>query len=300
MPEPYKVMRRKVADRLKDKTAPEKEREIKKILQEINPVFRGIVADLERELQRIQRHKAAVRSGRRKASFKKHSPQAVIAGAPNSGRSTLLSRLTSAEPEISDYPFCTTEPIAGILEYRDVRIQLVETLPIYEDLADENLETFGLIKNSDSLILMINLSEELEMLFSEFEKADIVPYNRNVEKYEKFENGKHYIPSIVVYRRRMPDTNLECVSAEDIDAVLEDLYNSFNIMRIYMRDANRREPVVLMGDDMSVRNAIEKYNSRLLRSFKYALLTGSSAAHPNQKVGLTHKLDDGDELQIKA
>jgi len=42
-----------------------------------------------------------------------------IIGLPNAGKSTLLSRLTTAHPRIDDYPFSTLVPNLGVLELED-------------------------------------------------------------------------------------------------------------------------------------------------------------------------------------
>lgn len=89
--------------------------------------------------------------------------QLMIFGPTNAGRSSLLRALTNAQPVVAAYEYTTRRPVPGMLQYEDVQLQLVE-LPapqINESSGFEiQPEAIDLIRNSDGLLLVLDLTAE--------------------------------------------------------------------------------------------------------------------------------------------
>jgi GTP-binding protein len=102
-----------------------------------------------------------------------------LVGFPNAGKSTLLSVVSAAKPEIADYPFTTLVPNLGMVRYRGDRSFVMADIPgIIEGAAEGR----GLghrflrhIERNSSLLIMIacdskDIIEEYKILLHELEK----------------------------------------------------------------------------------------------------------------------------------
>jgi len=118
------------------------------------------LAELREEAE-AQRRKRKGGGGPRVFIEKSGAGQAVLLGPPNSGKSSILARLTNARPEIAPYPFTTRIPVPGMLYFEDIQIQLVDTPPLLLDQPDSpvNNKILGIARNANILILVIGLDD---------------------------------------------------------------------------------------------------------------------------------------------
>src|SRR5579864_1667116 len=84
--------------------------------------------------------------------------QIILLGAPNAGKSQVLARLTRATPEVAPYPFTTREPHAGMMDWEDARVQLVDTPPITADFLEPYVGS--LIRGADATLLLVDLADD--------------------------------------------------------------------------------------------------------------------------------------------
>jgi ribosome-interacting GTPase 1 len=138
------------------------------------------IATLRKEIAEKKRKKAGI-GGPKFFVEKEGDAQIVILGPTNVGRSSLLSLLTNAKVEISNYPYTTKEPTPGMFQHQDLQFQIVEAPALMKGSADGGawgLQTLTSARNADGLFLMIDLSqdpvEQFSLLSRELGKARIL------------------------------------------------------------------------------------------------------------------------------
>lgn len=102
-----------------------------------------------------------------------------LVGFPNAGKSTLLSVVSAAKPEIANYAFTTLVPNLGVVSYRDQQSFIMADIPgIIEGAAEgKGLGTRFLrhIERNSILLFLIpadskNIIEEYTILLNELQK----------------------------------------------------------------------------------------------------------------------------------
>ncbi|MCK7520649.1 MAG: 50S ribosome-binding GTPase [Ignavibacteriales bacterium] len=103
-----------------------------------------------------------------------------LVGFPNSGKSTLISKISAAKPKIADYPFTTLEPNLGIVRYKDYQSFTVADIPGIIEGASQGQRVWVInflrhIERTRIILFLIeitseNLQNDFDILMSELKE----------------------------------------------------------------------------------------------------------------------------------
>ncbi len=193
--------------------------------------LRGKMAKLKKESEK----KGAKRAG----ISKEGDAQVCIIGLTNSGKSTLLSRLTSAKPRISSHPYTTVEPEIGMMDYKGIKIQLVEIPSTFEP------RFLSIARTADALVVITRNDKERKQL-------------------------EHLLQDNFIRTKR--------VVVSSFEGLKEQIWDSLGLIIAYTKDNKKTSPMALKRGS-KVRDFAERIHKDFVKNFRFARLRRGARIH---------------------
>ena len=255
-------------------------------------------AELKTRLKKFREKQEKAKSTGKttKKGVKKEGYQCILIGLPNSGKSSLLAKLTNARPKITENPFTTNNPEIGTMDYQGVKAQIVDMPPIGSEAFDS-----GTVHTADCLIIVIESLQDLEKIKPSMVKATgkkIITLNKSdLLSPEELRKLQETIKS-----KRLGALIISSLTGRNIDDLKEKIFEQMDSIRVYTKEPGKpaSPDPILLPKNSSVKDVAESILKGFSQKVKEARVTGPSSKFPNQRVGLDHKLKDKDIVEFKT
>jgi len=245
--------------------------------------------------------------------------QVAVIGLPNSGKSQLVSRITNASPAVADYPFTTHSVTPGMMEFENIKIQLIDTPP----LAPQAIEFWlpPLLRRADALLIMVDLAdapqEQMAAVIKQLEKmrimlgeggakedAESMTWHKKAlmigNKLDLDSAEQNYAALAKKYGGRFPLVAISAKQGTGLEELKLKLYELLDIIRVYTKAPGQKpvftDPVVLPRGS-TLEDAAAGVHKDFREKLKYARLWGSGK-HDGIMVRRDHIMQDGDIIEL--
>ena len=244
----------------------------------------------------------------------------MLLGGPNAGKSRLLTRLTRATPEVAPYPFTTREPHAGMMEWEDARVQLIDTPPITADYLEGYLSS--MVRTADANALLLDLGDDdgpfaAETVLERLAHVKTVLVGQ--PPAEIADPSIHYGTTLLLankkdtpgaadrleimremFESRFPIHVLDAESGDGLEEVRTALYRVLNVIRVYSKrpgkPADMASPFTLPVGG-TVAQLAELVHRDFADKLKSARIWGTGV-FDGQTVTREHVLHDKDVVEL--
>jgi ribosome-interacting GTPase 1 len=245
--------------------------------------------------------------------------QVVVIGPPNTGKSSLVAKLTNARPEVAETPHSTWKPTPGMVPYENIQFQLIDTPPITKDYMDPWLG--DLIRRSEIVAILVDLHrdplKQLEDTLFVLQALRIFPegfpipqglekppfVKRTVVLANKADHETHaedYEIFLALSNIRLPCVDISVQTGRNLNRFLEIIYDLSHIIRVFTKAPGKKpdfdHPFILPRES-TLAELAAKIHKDFVINLKFARIWGESA-FDGQMVQRDHVLQDGDVVEI--
>jgi uncharacterized protein len=247
---------------------------------------------LRRFLEKKEKNKKVGKTTQK--AIRKEGFQCVFLGPTNSGKSSLLAKLTNAKPKISQNMFTTMTPEVGTLHHKGYTAQVVDLPPI----GSENFD-LGIVNTADCIVIVItslnDLENSLQYTSRAYGKIIIAINKSDFLSDEDMRKLNEKIKS-----KKLNALPISTLTKQGLEELKDKIIQTMPLIRVFLKEPGKPpspSPMILPLN-ATVKNAAESILKGFSLRVRETKITGPSSKFPNQRVGLAHILKDLDTIEF--
>ena len=295
-------------------------------------------ADIKRRIKELSEelegpHKGgAARHGPAHVIRPEGAAQIMLAGPPNSGKSSLHARLTGSHAHVAPYPFTTQHPEPGMMPHEDVHFELVDLPAISpEHPIPWIASTF---QTADACFLVIDLGdpacvEQVQAVHAVLREKRVTLTERWPAAGESPPDANDgddpfalRLPALLLVNKadliadvdaeldtfreltdlRYPASAVSAESGQGLAGIGPWLFRNLGVVRVYTKapghPPDKHRPFTLRPGE-TVEHVARLVHKDVAQTLRYARVWGKSG-FDGQQVGREHPLADGDVVELHA
>jgi len=238
---------------------------------------------------------------------KEGAGQVAIIGPPNSGKSQLVSTITNASPAVAEYPYTTQSATPGMMEFKNIKVQLIDTPPLSPQPTPWWLPP--MLRRADALLAVIDLSnsplEQLEILTSQLGQMRLaIGQNARVliaaNKVDMDNTRPNYTALKNRYEWQLPVIAISAKEGTGLEELKRKIFEVLDIIRVYTKTPGKKpdfdDPIILEKGS-TLADAAAAVHKDFQARLKYARIWGSGK-HDGLMVRRDHILEDEDVIEL--
>ncbi|MEA3222928.1 MAG: GTPase [Thermodesulfobacteriota bacterium] len=280
-------------------------------------------ADLKQRLSKHKDQTLKKKGGTKQKSVflidKEGAAQVAVIGPPNTGKSSLIARLTHASPEVANFPHTTHNPTPGMAPFEDIQFQFVDTPPITKDYVDPLIA--DLIRRAEIVVILLDLTADILQQFEDtlsilktfriFPEGFPVSQDLRkppcikkilvvINKMDKPKDEEDFEIFLELTDMKLPCLGISTQTGKNLLAFLEKLYDLSHIIRVYSKTPGKKpdmdEPFVVQKES-TLGDLAGKIHKDFTKKLRYARIWGK-AVRDGQMVQRDYVMQDGDIVEI--
>jgi GTP-binding protein len=170
-----------------------------------------------------------------------------LLGMPNAGKSTFLSRVTSAKPKIADYPFTTLKPQLGVVYYEHNEFTIADIPGLIEDASlghGLGIKFLKHLERCEILLHIIDITSDDIINNYEIIRKELKNYGKLIDKMELILLSKIDMlddKQILKKQKELEDhtnKNVMLYSGINNTGIVDMKRNLFNILQSFKSETN--------------------------------------------------------------